>query len=80
MRAGSRQNVRPNEEIARIAEYKHEKLTVSRSDLSEEGLDVALNGREKGSRIYAKGRRRFQKPIWFALSCSEPPEGFARWS
>ena len=45
----------------------------------EEGLEVALNGR-KGSRIYAKKADGDFEAHLIALSCSEPPEGFARWS
>jgi hypothetical protein len=45
----------------------------------EEGLDVALHGR-KGSRIYAKKADGDFEAHLIALSCSEPPEGFARWS
>ena len=44
-----------------------------------EGLNVALNGR-KGSRIYAKKTDGDFEAHLVALSCSEPPEGFARWS
>ena len=45
----------------------------------EEGFDVALNGR-KGSRIYAKKADGDFEAHLVALSCSDPPEGFARWS
>jgi hypothetical protein len=45
----------------------------------EEGLDVALN-RRKGSRIYVKKADGDFEAHLVALSCSEPPEGFARWS
>ncbi len=45
----------------------------------EEGLEVALNGR-KGSRIYAKKADGDFEAHLVAVSCSEPPEGFARWS
>ena len=45
----------------------------------EEGLDVALHGR-KGNRIYAKKADGDFEAHLIALSCSEPPEGFARWS
>jgi hypothetical protein len=45
----------------------------------EGGLDVALN-RRKGSRIYAKKADGDFEAHLVALSCSEPPEGFARWS
>jgi len=44
-----------------------------------EGLEVALNGR-KGSRIYAKKADGDFEAHLVALSCSQPPEGFARWS
>jgi hypothetical protein len=44
-----------------------------------EGIDVALNG-SKGSRIYAKKADGDFEAHLVALSCSEPPEGFARWS
>jgi len=27
-----------------------------------------------------KKQTEILKPIWLTLSCSEPPEGFARWS
>jgi len=45
----------------------------------EEGFDVALN-RRKGSRIYSKKIDGEFEAHLVALSCSEPPEGFARWS
>jgi len=45
----------------------------------EEGLEVALSGR-KGSRIYAKKADGDFEAHLVALSCSEPPEGFTRWS
>ena len=44
-----------------------------------EGIEVALNGR-KGSRIYAKKVDGDFEAHLVAVSCSEPPEGFARWS
>ncbi len=45
----------------------------------EDGLEVALNGR-KGSRVYAKKADGDFEAHLVALSCSSPPEGFARWS
>jgi hypothetical protein len=45
----------------------------------EEGIEIALNGR-KGSRIYAKKAAGDFEAHLVALSCSEPPKGFARWS
>ena len=45
----------------------------------EEGLDVALN-RRKGGRIYVKKADGDFEAHLIALSCGEPPEGFAHWS
>jgi len=44
-----------------------------------DGLDVALHGR-KGSRVYAKKADGDFEAHLVALSCSNPPEGFARWT
>ena len=44
-----------------------------------DGLEVALN-RTKGSRISTKKADRDFEAHLVTLSCSEPPEGFARWS
>ena len=45
----------------------------------EEGLDIALKGK-KGSRVYAKKADGDFEAHLVALSCSDPPQGFARWS
>jgi hypothetical protein len=45
----------------------------------EDGLDITLNGR-KGSRIYVKKADGDFEAHLVALSCGDPPEGFARWS
>ena len=45
----------------------------------EDGIDITLNGR-KGSRIYAKKADGDFEAHLVALSCSDPPKGFARWS
>jgi hypothetical protein len=44
-----------------------------------EGLDAALD-KKMGNRIYAKKTDGDFEAHLVALSCSEPPEGFARWS
>ncbi len=44
-----------------------------------EGLDVALNGK-KSVRVYEKKADGDFEAHLVALSCSDPPEGFARWS
>jgi hypothetical protein len=45
----------------------------------EGGLDSALE-RKMGNRIYTKKTDGDFEAHLVALSCSEPPEGFARWS
>jgi hypothetical protein len=45
----------------------------------EDGIDVALNNKKR-SRTYAKKTDGDFEAHLIALSCSEPPEGFARWS
>ena len=68
-----------NEEIARILNISLRKIDRVKKRFVEEGFDVALNGR-KGSRIYAKKADGDFEAHLVALSCSESPEGFARWS
>lgn len=45
----------------------------------EQGLEIALNG-TKGQRTYEKKADGDFEAHLIALSCGEPPEGFARWS
>ena len=45
----------------------------------EEGLEVALTG-HKSQRVYEKRADGDFEAHLVALSCSEPPEGFERWS
>ena len=68
-----------NEEIASVLNTSMRKIDRVKKRFIEEGLDVALHGR-KGSRIYAKKADGDFEAYLIALSCSEPPEGFARWS
>jgi len=67
-----------NEEIARVLNISMRKIDRVKKRFVEEGFDVALN-RRKRNRIYAKTDGEFEAHL-IALSCSEPPEGFARWS
>lgn len=68
-----------NEEMARVLNLSMKKIDRVKKRFVEEGLDVALHGR-KGSRIYAeKADGNFEAHL-VAVSCTEPPEGFARWS
>ena len=68
-----------NEEISRVLNISMRKIDRVKRRFVEEGLDVALNG-EQSDRIYAKKVDGDVEAHLVALSCSEPPEGFARWS
>jgi len=68
-----------NEETARVLNISMKKIDRVKKRFVMEGLDVALNG-SKGSRICAKKADGDFEAHLVALSCSEPPEGFARWS
>jgi hypothetical protein len=68
-----------NEEIARVLHISMRKVERVKKRFVEEGFHVALD-RKKGSRIYSKKADGDFEAHLVALSCSEPPEGFARWS
>ena len=77
---GSFQSVRSrNEEIARVLNVSMRKIDRVKKRFVEDGLDVTLNG-TKGQRVYARKADGDFEAHLIALSCSEPPEGFARWS
>lgn len=68
-----------NEEMARILNISMKKIDRVKKRFVEEGFDIALNGR-KGNRIYPRKVDGDFEAHLVALSCSEPPEGFSRWS
>jgi len=68
-----------NEEISRILNISMKKIDRVKKRFVEEGLEVALNGKES-DRIYTKKVDGDAEAHLVALSCSQPPEGFARWS
>ena len=68
-----------NKEIAKVLNISMKKIDRAKKRFVEDGLDIALNGR-KGSRIYAKKADGDFEAHLVALSCSNPPEGFTRWS
>ncbi len=68
-----------NKEIAHVLNISMKKIDRLKRRFVEEGLEIALNGR-KGSRIYAKKTDGDFEAHLVAVSCSKPPEGFARWS
>lgn len=68
-----------NEEISRILNISMRKIDRVKKRFVEEGLEVALYGKKR-DRIYTKKVDGDFEAHLVALSCSEPPEGFARWS
>ncbi len=68
-----------NEEIARVLKISMRKIDRVKRRFVVDGLEVCLNG-TKGSRVYAKKADGDLEAHLVALSCSAPPEGFARWS
>lgn len=68
-----------NEEIANILQISMRKIDRIKKCFVEQGLEVALNG-TKGQRTYEKKADGDFEAHLIALSCGEPPEGFARWS
>jgi transposase len=68
-----------NEEIARVLNISMKKIDRVKKRFVEEGFDVALDKR-KGDRVYTKKADGDFEAHLIALSCSNPPEGFARWS
>jgi hypothetical protein len=68
-----------NEDIANILKISMRKIDRLKKCFVEQGLEVALNG-TKGQRTYEKKADGDFEAHLIALSCGEPPEGFARWS
>ncbi len=68
-----------NEKISAVLKVSMRKLDRVKKRFVAEGLDIALNGR-KGERVYEKKADGDLEAHLVALSCSKPPEGFARWS
>ena len=68
-----------NEQVAGVLKISMKKIVRVKKRFVEEGLDVALHG-HKGKRVYEKKADGDFEAHLVALSCSEPPEGFARWS
>ncbi len=68
-----------NEEIARVLGISMRKIDRVKKRFVMEGIDAALD-KKKGSRLYVKKADGDFEAHLIATSCSEPPEGFARWS
>lgn len=68
-----------NEEIARVLGTSMRKIDRVKKRFVMEGMEAALI-KKKGSRVYEKKTDGDFEAHLVALSCSEPPEGFSRWS
>ena len=68
-----------NEEIAKVLNTSMRKIDRVKKKFVLDDLDVALNGK-KTSRVYARKADGDFEAHLVALSCSNPPEGFTRWS
>jgi transposase len=68
-----------NEEIARVLNISMRKIDRVKKRFVEEGFDAALDKR-KAERLYEKKADGDFEAHLIALSCSDPPEGFVRWS
>ena len=77
---GDYQNRRfKNQEIAAVLKVSDRKINRVKKSFVEDGLEVALNGRQ-GSRAYAKKADGDFEARLIALCCSDPPDGFSNWS
>lgn len=72
-------NKSKNEDIANILCISMRKIDRTKKTFVEKGLETALNG-TKGQRVYAKKADGEFEAHLVALSCSSPPEGYARWT
>ncbi len=68
-----------NNEISRVLGTSMRKIDRVKKRFVMGGIEAALN-KKKGNRIYEKKTDGDFEAHLVALSCSEPPEGFARWS
>ena len=68
-----------NEEMSRVLNISMRKIDRLKKRFVEEGFDAALD-RKKGTRIYVKKTDGDFEAYLIALSCSQPPDGFVRWS
>lgn len=68
-----------NEDISAVLRISMRKIDRVKKRFVEEGLATALTG-HKAERVYEKKADGDFEAHLIALSCSEPPEGFARWT
>jgi hypothetical protein len=68
-----------NNDLSRVLNTSMKKIDRVKKRFVEDGFDVALNG-HKSNRVYTKKVDGDFEAHIIALSCSDPPEGYARWS
>jgi hypothetical protein len=68
-----------NEAIARLLNISMKKIDRVKKRFIEEGFEYALDKR-KADRVYTKKADGDFEAHVVSLSCSDPPEGFSRWS
>jgi Homeodomain-like domain len=77
---GTHQKARQdNATVAHVLQISERKINRVKQRFVEDGLEVALNGRSRQRAYEKKADGDFEAHI-VALSCGDPPEGFARWS
>ena len=68
-----------NEDVVSVLRISMRKIDRVKKRFIEEGLDAALTGHKQERTYERKADGDFEAHL-IALSCSAPPEGFARWS
>ena len=69
-----------NEEIARVLKIGDRTIDRIKKKFVEQGLEAALSNSNETTRIYDKKTDGELEAHLIALSCSQPPKGFSRWS
>jgi transposase len=68
-----------NEDVALVLRISMRRIDRVKRRFVEEGLETALTGR-KGERVYERKADGDFEAHLVALSCTDPPEGYVRWS
>jgi hypothetical protein len=68
-----------NKQISTVLGISDRKINRVKKKFVEEGFEVALGGK-KADRVYPRKVDGDLEAKIIATSCSEPPEGFSRWS
>ena len=76
---GNRDKLRKDADIAQFLGITERTIENIRKKFVLDGYEIALNGRPS-ERIYKRNIDGETEARIIALSCSQPPEGFARWS